>query len=154
MNIKTFAIIAVAALCFMTLMLYLLIGVRGPDANRQGTKPAQEPLTFSGRLDIRLMTDLRVAGRKVILCGVSFNKPAALEPLVREQARRAFQGTEVECAQVGAGTPCDGNVAASFNAVPVVQCRRQDGADIAGKLSEAGFLCDMPVQSGSVYNAC
>lgn len=154
MNMKTFAIVAVTALCFVTLMLFLLIDGSDPVMDRQGTKTAQSPVKISGKLDIRVMTDLRVAGRKVILCGVSFNKPAAMEPLVREQARGMFQGSEVDCAQVGAGTPCDGKAATVFEGVPVVQCRRKDGSDIAGELSGAGYLCDIPVQSGGAYTAC
>jgi len=154
MNIKTLAIVIVAALCFATLMLFLLIGNDYRGVRRQSVKAATVPVTFSGKLDIRSMTNIWAAGRRVVLCGVSFNKPAAMEPLVREQARHAFQGTEVDCVQVGGGTPCDGRAAVVFEGAPVVQCRSSDGSDIAGKFSGLGYLCDVPAQSGGAYNAC
>ncbi|MFC3208859.1 hypothetical protein [Aquamicrobium soli] len=154
MTIKSLAIIVVAALCFATLMLFLLVGRGGRDGTRAGTKATTAVAMFSGKLDIRTMADFRVAGRRVMLCGVSFSKPASMEPLVREQARSSFQNSEVDCVQVGGGTPCDGRSAPVFEGGPVVQCRGSDGSDIAQVLSESGYLCDVPAQSGGAYKAC
>ncbi len=154
MTIRSLATIVVAALCFATLMLFLLVGRGGPAANHPGGGATNVAAMFSGKLDIRTMVDFRVAGRRVTLCGVSFNKPASMEPLVREQAQNSFQNSEVDCVQVGGGTPCDGRSAPVFEGGPVVQCRGPDGSDIATALSASGYLCDVPAQSGGAYKAC
>jgi hypothetical protein len=154
MTLRKLTLLVLASLCFATLMLYLLVGRSHREAGRHDFAAAKPAVEFSGRLDIRTMTDLRVHGRKMMLCGVLYAKPASMEPLVREQARRMFQGTEVECVQVGGGTPCDGRAAPSFDGAIVAQCRTKDGSDIARKLSDSGYLCDLPAQSGGVYHAC
>jgi len=119
MGMKKLAILTLAALGFATLMLYMLGG-----HNRPATRPAAEnvpkALVFSGKLDIRTMDDLRVGGRRILLCGVGFTRPRALEPIVREQARQAHQGRQVDCVQVGGGTPCDGRMGASFEGAVAV----------------------------------
>lgn len=153
MPIRRLILLALAALFFATAMLYLLTDRRGGPRTEKSAVAA-EPVAFGGKLDIRTMADLRVGGRKVMLCGVSFNRPASLEPLAREQARQVFQGREVNCVQVGGGTPCDGRVAPVFQDVPVMQCREADGSDIARALSDSGYLCDVPMQSGGAYHAC
>ncbi|MGB3900548.1 MAG: hypothetical protein WA973_18580 [Mesorhizobium sp.] len=154
MTIRSLAAIVVAALCFATLMLFLLVGRGEREAPRAGAEATNAAATFSGKLDIRTMVDLRVGRQRVTLCGVAFNKPASMEPLVREQARSSFQDSEVDCVQVGSGTPCDGRSAPVFEGGPVVQCRGPDGSDIARALSEASYLCDVPAQSGGAYKAC
>lgn len=154
MTPRTFAFLAFAALCFATLMLYLLAGRDQQEAMPGGAAAAKPPAMFSGKLDIRTLTDLRVGGRKIMLCGVSFARPASMEPFMREQARRVFQGAEIACVQVGGGTPCDGRAASGFDGAIVAQCRTTDGTDIAGKLADSGYLCDLPAQSGGAYHAC
>lgn len=153
MTMKKIALIMLAALGFATLMLYMLTGqgrsTRPPVA---GSAPAA--LVFNGKLDIRAMDDLRVDGRRIILCGVSFTKPRSLESVARDLARKVYQGQQLSCVQVGGGTPCDGRVGASFNGAVVVQCHTEQGADIAREMSDRGFLCDLPAQSGSIYSDC
>lgn len=109
---------------------------------------------FSGKLDIRTMDDLRVGGRKVLLCGVAFTRSRGLEPIVRDQARRAYQGQQLDCIQVGGGTPCDGRASPVFGDAVVAQCRTAQGGDLAHQLSSDGYLCDLPAQSGSIYKGC
>jgi hypothetical protein len=152
MRFRKLAAWTLAALLFVSAILFVLAGRDSQENKRAAT--TINPLVLSGLFDIRTMADIRVAGRKVVLCGVSFDKPAALEPLVREQARRTFQRSKVDCIQVGGGTPCDGRAAPVFENMPVVQCRRSDGSDIAHELSDLGYLCDVPTQSGGAYRAC
>jgi hypothetical protein len=154
LSIGRVSLLSLAALCFAAAMLYLLAsdGAQRPE-DRSGSA-VSPPMTIGGRLDIRTMADLRVGGRKVVLCGVTFSRPPSLEPFMREQARRTFQGNEVNCVQVGGGTPCDGRAAPSYEGLPVVQCKRPDGADLARVLSDSGYLCDVPAQSGGTYHAC
>ncbi len=154
MTIRSLAIVVVAALCFATLMLFLLVGRDERRTTHAGAEATKAAATFSGKLDIRTMVDLRVGRQRVTLCGVSFSKPASMEPLVRKQARSSFQNSEVDCVQVGGGTPCDGRSAPVFEGGPVVQCRGPDGSDIATALSASGYLCDVPAQSGGAYKAC
>lgn len=153
MGMKKLAILTLAALGFATLMLYMLGG-----HNRPATRPAAEnvpkALVFSGKLDIRTMDDLRVGGRRILLCGVGFTRPRALEPIVREQARQAHQGRQVDCVQVGGGTPCDGRMGASFEGAVAVQCRTAQGTDLAQEFSEQGYMCGLPTQSGDIYRNC
>jgi hypothetical protein len=152
MHFRRLAAWALAALLFVSAILFVLAGSH-PQKNKRAAM-ITNPIMLSGLFDIRTMTDIRVAGRKVVLCGVSFDKPVPLETLVREQARRAFQGSKVVCVQVGGGTPCDGRTPPVFENTPVVQCRRSDGSDIARELSDLGYLCDVPTQSGGAYHAC
>lgn len=152
MSAKQIILSIFAALCFSTLVLYLLVENRANTAASR--KAPAAPTSFGGRLDIQRIDDLRVGGRKIILCGVSFAKPPALEQLARDQARRAFQGVDVICTAVGNGTPCDGRVAPRFNDAVVAQCFTADKRDIAAELSARKILCDRAGQSGGVYPAC
>lgn len=153
MSMKKTAFLLVAVLGFVTLMLYMLAGYDRPKATSR-TETAREAIVFSGKLDIRAMDDLRVGGRKVLLCGVAFTRPRSLEPIVRDQARRAYQGQQLDCIQVGGGTPCDGRASPVFGDAVVAQCRTAQGADLAHQLSSDGYLCDLPAQSGSIYRGC
>ncbi|WP_077381238.1 hypothetical protein [Mesorhizobium prunaredense] len=98
--------------------------------------------------------DLRVAGRKIVLCGVAFTKPQSLRAIVTDAARRDYQGLALTCKPVGKGTPCDGNIASKLGDAIVVQCLTPDGADLAAKLAENGILCGQPAQAGSTYKSC
>ncbi len=109
---------------------------------------------IEGKLDIRSIDDIRVGGHKILLCGVAFAKQASMRALVTEVARRDYQGVPVICRRVGAGTPCDGNMAARFGESIVVQCLTGGDIDLAAKFSDLGFLCDVPAQSGGRYKAC
>jgi hypothetical protein len=79
---------------------------------------------------------------------------AVLTTLVTEAARRDYQGVPVICRRVGAGTPCDGKMAAKFGDSIVVQCMIGGDVDLATRFSERDFLCDVPAQSGGHYKAC
>lgn len=118
-------------------------------------KPREAVLTpIEGKLDIRAIDDIRVNGRRILLCGVAFTKPASMRDLMTESAKRDFQARPVACKRIGSGTPCDGNVAATFGDRIVAQCITADGVDIAEAFSKAGYLCDLPGQSGGHYTAC
>lgn len=153
MRIKKLSLFVIAALGFATLMLYMLAGhERG--RQRPGVETVREALVFSGKLDIRTMDDLRIGGRKILLCGVAFKRPRDLEAIARAQARRAYQGQQFDCVQVGGGTPCDGRASPAFGNVVVAQCRNAQEADLAHQLSNDGYLCDLPAQSGGIYKSC
>ncbi len=154
MNIKKLTALALVGLCFCALILYLLAGHRQTGSAGRASETAQAPLRLNGPLSIQAMSDFRVGGRKIVLCGVSFRKPKSMEPLMLDGARRAFQGKAVDCVQVGGGTPCDGKAAARFGDAVVVQCFMQDKSDLALDLSKGGFLCDLPAQSGGIYQGC
>ena len=154
MNMRKVTVLVLMGLCFCTLILYLLVDYRQGAPSIRANTALETSLRFSGRLTIQSMSDLRVAGRKIILCGVSFTKSKQIEKLVLESARRAFQGTEVKCVQVGGGTPCDGKAAKRFGDAMVAQCFVEDQGDLALRLRERGFLCDLPAQSGGRYKGC
>ncbi|MFC5385295.1 hypothetical protein ACFPLB_04845 [Aquamicrobium segne] len=153
MNRKKIVFLILAVLGFAVFILSLLSTQerRRPDQNAPKTA---EALVFSGKLDIRTLDDLRIGGRKILLCGVAFKKPRNLEALAREQARKVYQGKTFECVQVGGATPCDGRAASTFGDAIVAQCRAADGGDLAEQLSKDGYLCDLPAQSGGLYRAC
>lgn len=122
---------------------------------KRAPKPKVAVLTpIEGKLDIRAVDDIRVNGRKILLCGVAFTKSASMRDLMTETAKRDFQAKPVTCKRIGSGTPCDGNVAATFGDRIVAQCITADGVDIADAFSKAGYLCDLPGQSGGHYAAC
>lgn len=109
---------------------------------------------FTGRLTIPSIDDLRVGGRKIVLCGVASTKPQALRELVTEVARRDFQGMVLNCKPVGSGTPCDGKTGARLGDALVVQCSMPDGRDLAADLTQRGLLCGQPAQAGDTYPGC
>lgn len=153
MSIKKGGGLALAALGFATLILYMLAGQKLLEPRREA-QTITEAIVFSGKLDIHAMDDLRIGGRKILLCGVAYKKPRHLEAIVRDQARKIYQGKEFDCVQVGGGTPCDGKASPTFGGAIVAQCRSAGGDDLALQLSEGGYLCDLPAQSGGIYRAC
>ncbi|MEV8645357.1 hypothetical protein AB0V79_27270 [Mesorhizobium ciceri] len=124
----------------------------------QRDKPRPQPRAtlspFTGHLNIPSIDDLRVGGRKVVLCGVASTKPLALRDMVTEATRRDFQGMVLNCKPVGSGTPCDGNTGARLGDAVVVQCFMPDGGDLAAVLTEMGLLCGQPGQARATYRAC
>jgi hypothetical protein len=120
--------------------------------------PAQKPVAklerFEGKLAFQSIDDLRVGGRRILLCGAAFTKPQSMRAMATEAARRDYQGLALKCRPVGVGTPCDGNVASKFGDALVVQCFTPDGADLAAKLIQGGILCGQPTQAGTTYAPC
>ena len=152
MSLKKAAFLGLAILSFVAVFMAVLMAQK----NRpRPQKPAPVALaSIEGKLDIRSIDDIRVGGRKILLCGVAFAKPRSMRALVTEAARRDYQGKAVKCRPVGAGTPCDGKTAAKFDGSTIVQCMTAAGVDLAAEFSERGFLCDVPAQSGGHYKAC
>lgn len=111
-----------------------------------------EPIV--GPLNISAIDRYAIGAQAITLCGVAYTKPNGLREIYLDAARVVFQGKQVTCKMVGAGTPCDGRSAASFAGTIVAQCMTSDGTDIAAYLSARGMLCDLPGQSGGAYTAC
>jgi hypothetical protein len=151
MALKKTAFLALALIVFAAGFTALLMAQRDKP---RAARPAAVQAPIEGKLDIRAIDDLRVGGAKILLCGVSATRPRAMRGLLTEAARRDYQGRPVSCRRIGAGTPCDGNVAAKFGDATVVQCLTAEGVDIAAAFSAAGYLCDVPGQSGGAYTAC
>jgi len=151
---KNSAILVLSGFCFCTLMLYFLVGQHRFNDLNQSRSETKAPLHFSGLLRINSMSDFRVGSRKIILCGVSFTKPRQMENIIIERARHDFQGKSLNCKQVGGGTPCDGRAATAFRDAIVAQCFSANQEDIATQMSQRGFLCDLPAQSGGAYVSC
>ncbi|SMH40780.1 hypothetical protein [Mesorhizobium australicum] len=126
-------------------------------ANQYTTKTTppipSEPLYIEGRLSIESVEDLSVAGHRIRLCGVAFVRAVELRPLVLEAMKREFEGKTVTCRQVGAGTPCDGRSAPSFQRSSVMQCFIGE-TDVAQALAERKLLCDVAALSGGRYPGC
>lgn len=151
--IKKIAILALLAAVFATGFLVITATTkRSPNVTGVKTSAALKPL--DGKLVIRSIDDFRVGGRKILLCGVAFTKPWSMQPLVTEALRRGYDGLVVTCRPVGAGTPCDGNMASKLGGAVVVQCFMPDGTDLAAKLIESGLLCGRPGQAGTTYRTC
>lgn len=153
MSFRNIALLAVAALAFGVLFLGILVSQRSKP-NVPATKPAAALQPLEGKLAIQSVDDLRVGGRKILLCGAAFTKPQAMRAMVTEAARRDYQGLVLSCKPVGAGTPCDGNIASTFGEARVVQCFTPDGMDLAAQLIRAGILCGQPSQAGATYAPC
>ncbi|RWF79158.1 MAG: hypothetical protein EOS26_02775 [Mesorhizobium sp.] len=153
MSLKNIGLLAFVALAF-AVGFFVIIVEKGTPVRPQPPKlqAALEP--FEGKLFVQAVDDLRVAGRKIMLCGVAFTKPGSMRAMVTEAARRDYQGLALTCKPVGTGTPCDGNVASKFGDAIVVQCLTSDGMDLAAKLAENGILCGQPAQAGSTYKSC
>ncbi|MER9019317.1 hypothetical protein [Mesorhizobium sp. M0898] len=151
MKKKTITILGIGAVLFT-------LGFAAIVFSQMRQRKAPETVTpqaeFKGNLSIHTIRDMRVAGRKITLCGVSYTKPPGIEKLISEAARSDYQGRAVTCRPVGTGTPCDGRVAAKFGGSVVAQCFTSDGTDLAQEFSKRGFLCDVPAQSGGRYVAC
>ncbi|MER9419171.1 hypothetical protein NKI95_24960 [Mesorhizobium sp. M0306] len=153
MSIKMTAVFAFVALAFAGGFLFIAIN-KGTNIRAPASKPVAVLTPFDGKLVVQSIDDLRVAGHKIVLCGVAFAKPQSMRVIVTEAARRDYQGLALTCKPVGAGTPCDGNIAPKFRDAVVVQCLTSDGTDLATKLVEAGILCGQPAQAGSTYKSC
>ncbi|MER8772045.1 hypothetical protein NKH63_25380 [Mesorhizobium sp. M0960] len=153
MSIGKIAALAFIALAFAGGFLFIVIN-KGTNIRTPAPAPVEVLTSFGGKLAIQSIDDLRVAGRKIVLCGVAFTKPQSLRAMVAEAMRRDYQGLALTCKPVGSGTPCDGNVAPKFRDAVVVQCLTSDGTDLAAKLVEAGILCGQPAQAGSTYKSC
>lgn len=115
------AVLAFIALAFAGVFLFIVINM-GTNIRAQAPKPVDVPTSFEGKLDVQSIDDLRVAGRKIVLCGVAFTKPQSMRVMVTEAMRRDYQGLALTCKPVGLETPCDGNVAPKFRDAVVVQC--------------------------------
>lgn len=124
----------------------------------QRDKPRPPPRAtlspFTGHLNIPSIDDLRVGGRKIVLCGAASTKPPPLRDMATEAARRDFQGMVLNCKPVGLGTPCDGKTGARLGDAVVVQCTTPEGGDLAAVLTQRGLLCGQPGQVGATYRAC
>ncbi|MER8778854.1 hypothetical protein [Mesorhizobium sp. M0977] len=153
MSIGKVAVLAFIALAFVGGFLFIIVN-KGTNRFSPAPKPVAILSAFDGKLAIESIDDLRVAGRKIVLCGVAFAKPQSMRVMVTETMRRDYQGLALTCKPVGLGTPCDGNVAPKFRDAIVVQCLTLGGMDLAAKLVEAGILCGQPAQAGSTYKTC
>ncbi|UDL91641.1 hypothetical protein LGH82_10610 [Mesorhizobium sp. PAMC28654] len=143
---------------FTLVTVLFAVAFLGIIVSQKGAPPPPKRLAvvrpFEGKLNIQSIDDLRVGGRKILLCGAAFTKPQALRQLITQAARRDYQGLGVACKPVGAGTPCDGKVASRFGDAFVVQCLMPDGADLAARLTQGGMLCGQPAQAGDAYKPC
>ncbi|MER8548335.1 hypothetical protein NKH41_21820 [Mesorhizobium sp. M1169] len=153
MSIGKVPILALIALAFVGAFLLIIVN-KGTNRFAPVPKPVAALTPFDGKLAIESVDDLRVAGRKIVLCGAAFTKPQSMRVLATAAMRRDYQGLALRCKPVGVGTPCDGNVAPNFRDAAVVQCLTSDGTDLAAKLIEAGILCGLPAQAGSAYKSC
>ncbi|MER9618582.1 hypothetical protein [Mesorhizobium sp. M0207] len=153
MSIKAVGLLTLVALTFAVGFLVIVVE-RGIDLGARMPKPAAALEPFEGRFAVQSIDDLRVAGLRIVLCGVAFTQPHSVRTLVFEVLRRDYQGLTLTCKPVGMGTPCDGNVSSKFGDALVVQCLTSDGTDVAAKLVEAGILCGQPAQAGSTYKPC
>lgn len=153
MSPKKIGLLALVALAF-AVGFFVIILEKGTPVRSQRPKPQAALEPFDGKLSIQAVDDLRVAGRKILLCGVAFTKPRSMRAMLTEAARRDYQGLALTCKPVGTGTPCDGKVASKFGGAIVVQCLTSDGTDLAAKLAENGILCGQPAQAGSTYKSC
>ncbi|MER9962674.1 hypothetical protein NKJ72_17185 [Mesorhizobium sp. M0045] len=153
MSIRMSAVLGLIALAFAGSFLIIIIN-KGTNLRARGPKPTVALMASNGKLIVQSIEDLRVAGRKIVLCGVAFTKPQSMRGIVTDAVRRDFQGLTLTCRPVGTGTPCDGNAAPKFRNAVVVQCFTSDGTDLAAKLVAAGFLCGQPAQAGSAYKPC
>ncbi|TIO04453.1 MAG: hypothetical protein E5X88_31760 [Mesorhizobium sp.] len=153
MSFKKIGLLTLVALVF-AIGFFTIIVKKGTPVRSQSPKAQAVLEPFDGKLSVQAVDDLRVAGRKIVLCGVAFTKPRSMRAMVTEAVRRDYQGLALTCKPVGKGTPCDGNVASKFGDAIVVQCLTSDGTDLAAKLAETGILCGQPAQSGSTYKTC
>ena len=151
MSIRSIAFLAISAVLFGAGFLGIVVMQRG---SPPPARPAAAPKPFDGKLAIPSIDDLRVGGRKILLCGAAFSRPQAIRALVTEAARRDYQGLILTCKPVGAGTPCDGNIASRVGDTLVVQCLTAEGKDLATLLTQGGILCGQPVQAGATYKSC
>ncbi|MER9228551.1 hypothetical protein NKI39_23510 [Mesorhizobium sp. M0664] len=153
MSIRKVAVFAFIALAFAGGFLVIIV-TKGTNIHAPALKPVAAMTPFEGKLVVQSIDDLRVGGRKIVLCGVAFAMPQSMRAVVTEAARREYQGLALRCKPVGSGTPCDGNVTSTFRGAIVAQCLTPDGMDLAAKLVEIGMLCGQPAQAGLTYKSC
>jgi hypothetical protein len=151
-SLKKLAFSALAILGFVAAFTALFTTQKNRARPRAPAPAVLAPI--EGKLDIRSIDDIRVGGHKILLCGVTFARSPSMRALVTEAAHRDYQGEPVTCKRVGAGTPCDGKMAAKFGDSIVVQCMIAGDVDLATRFSDRDFLCDVPAQSGGRYKAC
>lgn len=151
LSVRSIALLAVVAVLFGVGFLGIIVMQRGGPSP---AKPVAELKPFGGKLAIPSVDDLRVGGRKILLCGAAFSRPQAMRLLVTEAARRDYQGLVLACKPVGSGTPCDGKIASKVGDTLVVQCLTAEGEDLATILTRGGILCGQPVQAGATYKPC
>lgn len=147
-------VLIVGFICFCAFILFLLNREFKASFSQNKASSLPHHIQLSGRFQIISSNDLRVSGKKIVLCGVSFTKSKQVERLLLSAAQRALEGKDVNCIQVGGGTPCDGKAAIRYGDAPVVQCFTSDRQDIAKVLSDKGITCDIPAQSGGHYRSC
>ncbi|TIU91695.1 MAG: hypothetical protein E5W01_07105, partial [Mesorhizobium sp.] len=83
MSLKKIGLLALVALAF-AVGFFVIIVEKGTPVRPQPPKlqAALEP--FEGKLSVQAVDDLRVAGRKIVLCGVAFTKPGSMRAMVTE----------------------------------------------------------------------
>ncbi|RWM80806.1 MAG: hypothetical protein EOR81_07465 [Mesorhizobium sp.] len=153
MSIRTVVTLAFMAPVFAAGFLVIIV-TKETNVSAPASNPRAVLRPFDGKLVIQSIDDLRVANRKIVLCGVAFTKPQSIRAMVNEAVRRDYQGIPLTSKPVDAGTPCDGNVGPKFGDAVVVQCLTPDGGDRAARLVAAGILCGQPTQAGSTYQSC
>lgn len=150
---KKIALASIGLMVLVAALLALVLHFR--DQARPPAPAAAAPTApIKGRLVIRSLSDMQVASRPIVLCGVANQRPAALQPMLLEAARKAWNGREVTCIPVGQGTPCDGRTAPTFAGAVVVQCMTDAGTDVAADLAGTGILCGVTQQSAGTYRSC
>ena len=93
-------------------------------------------------------------GNKIIsvrLCGI--DSPEARHvggPEASAKMAKIIAGKEVQCVQVGGGTPCDGLSRSTSHKRIVAQCF-VDGLDLAKEMVCSGHAVDWPKFSGGYY---
>ncbi|WP_095204559.1 hypothetical protein [Mesorhizobium carmichaelinearum] len=142
--------IPIVGLVFVVGFMAVIVSQKG----RPRPPPYVTLSPFTGHLNIPSIDDLRVGGRKIVLCGAASTKPMALRGMVTDAARRDFQGMVLNCKPVGSGTPCDGKTGTMLGDAVVVQCLMPDGGDLAAVFTQKGLLCGQPGQIGAIYKAC
>jgi hypothetical protein len=134
---------------------FLAIIVMQRDTQRSAAQQGNPvPKPFEGTLAVYAIDDLRVANRRIALCGTAPPRPSSVWSLAAESMRRDFRGIALSCKPVGSGTPCDGKTGAQLGQAIVVQCLMPDGADLAAVLAQKGLLCGQAPIVGSLYKNC
>lgn len=87
----------------------------------------------------------------VRLCGIdSPETNHAGGPEATAKMRELIRGKEVQCVQVGGGTPCDGRSRPTSHTRIVAQCF-VEGLDLAKEMVCSGHAVDWPKFSGGYY---
>lgn len=130
--------IIVASVFGVALVVLVIAMLRyGIEAKPRRTAQAQ---SFSGTLDVRNPNDIRVGGRRVILCRTVNILSPSLASLAGETLQKEFKGRSVACNPVGLGTSCDGRSPTMVAGAFVAQCRLDKGNDLAEELVSRKIL--------------